>query len=52
MISWQILLMDFFSNVVKDLGIFETPTDHIDTFDIQESIQTAIDKYKNHPVLF
>ena len=50
--TWQILLMNFFSNVVKDLGIFETPTNQINTFDIQESIQTAIDKYKNQPVLF
>ena len=49
---WQILLINFFSNVVKDSGMFETPADQIDASDVQGSIQTAIDKYKNHPALF
>ena len=49
---WQILLINFFSNVVKDSSIFETPADQIDASDVQGSIQTAIDKYKNHPALF
>ena len=39
---------EFFSNVEKDLGIFETGY-KINTSGIQGSILAAIDKYKNHP---
>ena len=39
---------EFFSKIEKQLGIFETSADQINTSNIQEPISTTIDKYKKH----